>query len=141
MNRRSFLKLGSAPAIVRGRGAASGQHRAIVSVLVSPFDSAFVFRRWGEDEQARVCVRDLARAGVDILYLRVRQSQCFFDSKIDFVGVYYDPEDNIVKSGHGWGMPSHSWQDWNDWVHFGAGYFRPNGNEWDAARSYVRLAH
>lgn len=112
----------------------------VVSVLVSPFDQAFVWDKWGE-AQAQDVVDHLVEAGVDILYLRVRQCQCYYNSKIDFVGVYFDPEDNIVRAGGGWGMPPDTWRNWNERFHFGANYFQPNGHEWDAAESYVRLAH
>jgi hypothetical protein len=104
-------------------------------------DSAFIFRRWGEEEQARWNVEQIAETGVDLLYLRVRQCQCYYNSKLDFVGVYFDPDDNNVQAGHGWGMPADAWEDWNEWIHFGPNYFQPSGTEWDAAASYVKLAH
>lgn len=100
------------------------------AAVVSPFDWAWIYGAWGKPAAYLVLDR-LHWAGVCKVYLRVRQCQCYYPSRVDMPGIRFWTPENCVAEG-AWGTKGHEWQWWPQAFDF---------STYDAPRLFIDRAH
>jgi hypothetical protein len=100
------------------------------SAVVSPFDWAWYYGGWGKASAHWVLDR-LHWAGIRRVYLRVRQCQCYYPSRVDMPGIHFWTPENCVAEGS-WGTKGHEWQWWPQAYDF---------RTYDAPRLFIDRAH
>ena len=80
------------------------------AAVVSAFDWAWFFGTWGKAGVYRILDR-LHWAGIEKVYLRMRQCQCYYPSRVDMPGIHFWTSENCVVEGS-WGTKGHEWEWW-----------------------------
>jgi len=100
------------------------------AAVVSPFDCAWMFGAWGKPAVYWWLDR-LSWAGVSKVYLRVRQCQCYYPSRVDMPGIHFWSPKNCVAE-RSWGTQGHEWKWWPEAYDF---------RTYDAPRLFIDRAH
>ena len=105
-------------------------HRIKFAAVISPFDWAWFYGAWGK-AAAHLVLDRLQWAGVHKVYLRVRQCQCYYPSRVDMPGIHFWTPENCVAEGS-WGTKGHEWQWWPQAFDF---------RTYDAPRLFIDRGH